>query len=265
MFASYRVYRPTTLVRPVPIVVFLHGGFGTGAQAESAYGWDGRADLDHFLVVYPDGTDRAWNAGGNCCGQPNRSNVDDVAAIEAIVATVRQRLAVGGETADPNRVFATGISNGGIMSYRLACETTTFAAIGPDAATMLVDCPTPAPVSVIHVHGLSDTRVPFDGSVGEGVAHIDGPPINDVIARWRAVDGCGEPVLTADGPVSRSTANCPNGRAVDLITITGAGHQWPGGEGKPLLEKLLQTDSPSSALDATAVIWQFFAAHPRVG
>ena len=63
--------------------------------------------------------------------------------------------------------------------------------------------------------------------------------------------------------VTTSTANCPAGRTVELITIAGAGHQWPGAKPSVLAQKLLGTDPPSAALDATAVIWRFFAAHPK--
>src|ERR1700761_4825425 len=74
---TYLVYRPATLPAAAPLVVMLHGGFGTGSQAEKSYGWDAQADAGHFLVAYPDGLNRAWNAGGGCCGQPAKDNTDD--------------------------------------------------------------------------------------------------------------------------------------------------------------------------------------------
>ena len=70
---SYGVYRPAGLTGPAPLVVMLHGGFGTGAQAEKSYGWDAQADAGHFVVAYPNGLDRAWDAGGGCCGSRNGS------------------------------------------------------------------------------------------------------------------------------------------------------------------------------------------------
>jgi polyhydroxybutyrate depolymerase len=256
---TYRLYVPPGLPagRPTPLVVFLHGGFGDGTQAESAYGWDAAADTNGFIVVYPDGVSKAWN-GGTCCGVPQREGIDDVGFIENLVAELEAELPI-----DPARVFATGISNGGIMAYRLACETSLFAAIGPDSATELVDCQAARPTSVIAIHGLDDSRVPFNGGLGSGVGHVDGPAVPSVIAGWRAIDGCGEPTTTIDGPVTTATADCPSGRAVELITIAGAGHQWPGARPmNPLVAALLDLDQPSTALDATAVIWSFFAAHP---
>jgi polyhydroxybutyrate depolymerase len=255
---TYHAYVPSTVDSVAPLVLMLHGGFGTGAQAEQSYGWDARADRGRFVVVYPDGIDRAWNVGGGCCGSPGASGVDDIAFLRAVVAEVSRARRI-----DPARVYATGISNGGLMAYRLACDTDLFAAVGPDAATLLGDCPSPARTSVIHIHGTADQNIRYDGAPGQGYARIDGPPIPELVARWRAVDGCAAAEVTTAGPVTTSVAACPDGRAVELVTIEGAGHQWPGAAPRPVIEKLLGTDPPSNALDATAVIWSFFAAHPR--
>ena len=255
---TFHLYRPAELTSPAPLVVMLHGGFGNGEQAESSYGWDAQADAGHFLVVYPDGLDRAWNTGGGCCGQPAKDNVDDVGFLTRMIATIEHETSI-----DARRVYATGISNGGIMSYTLACRTTLFAAIGPDSATQLGSCVNPAPLSVIHIHGTADTRIRYNGGEGEGVAHINGPAVPALNETWRAIDGCRQPTVTTAGAVTTSKAACPASRTVELITIAGAGHQWPGSAPKPLIQKLLGSDPPSSALNATATIWQFFAAHAR--
>jgi polyhydroxybutyrate depolymerase len=257
---TFRVYRPAGLADPAPLVVMLHGGFGTAAQAEGYYGWDAEADAAHFLVAYPDGVDRAWNAGGGCCGTPAKQGVDDVGFITAMISTLRAEVAV-----DPDRVYATGISNGGLMAYRLACDTKLFAAIGPDSATLLGSCPSPAPVSVIHIHGTADHNIPYQGGPGDGPGNIDGPAVPTVVAQWRATDGCPAPTATVAGVVATSVSDCPDGRAVELITIAGAGHQWPGSPPKPVIQRLLGLDPPSKALNATDAIWRFFAAHPEVG
>jgi polyhydroxybutyrate depolymerase len=257
---TFRVYRPASLApsAPVPVVVMLHGGFGSASQAESAYGWDAVADANHFVVVYPDGVNRAWAVGGGCCGTPGSTGVDDVGFITAMMASLSRRLPV-----DAQRVYATGISNGGLLAYRLACDTTLFAAIGPDSATLLGACPSPAPVSVIHIHGTADQNIPYDGSQGGGVAKIHGTAVPALVAMWATVDGCATPTDTTAAPVTTSVATCPQGRAVELITIAGAGHQWPGSTPKPALELIAGVDPPSTALNATDTIWAFFAAHPR--
>jgi polyhydroxybutyrate depolymerase len=241
---GFRLYRPAGLTDPAALVVMLHGGFGSARQAESAYGWNALADREGFAVAYPDGLDRAWNVGGGCCGRSARTGVDDVAFIRAAVATIERMLPV-----DPRRVYATGMSNGGMMAYRLACDTEVFAAVAPVAATLLGACPSPDPVSLIHIHGTTDSRVRLDGAPGIGVAEIDGPPVPEVIETWRGVDRCTAPAVRTAGPVTRSQAECPDGRAVELITVAGVDHAWPGADGAP-------------PLDATATIWRFFTEHP---
>lgn len=254
---TFHVYRPAGLTGPAPLVVMLHGGFGSGRQAERSYGWNARADAGRFVVAYPDGLRRAWSVGGGCCGKPGEQGVDDVAFITAMVGFLQRETAI-----DPKRIYATGISNGGFMSYRLACETTLFAAIGPDAATQLGDCPEPKPISVIHIHGKADTSVRYDGRRGNGPARVDGPAVPEVNKTWRDIGECGKPKVTASGPVTTSTAACPDRRAVTLVTIDGAGHQWPGST-QTRIQRLVGSDPPSAALDATRTIWRFFSAHPK--
>ena len=113
------------------------------------------ADSAKFVVAYPDGIGRSWNGHG-CCGKAMRDNIDDVGFITAMVGQISADLPI-----DKSRVYAAGISNGGIMSYALACNTGIFAAIGPDSATMLDACSAPHPTSVIHIHGTADKLVPY--------------------------------------------------------------------------------------------------------
>lgn len=255
---TFRVYRPGTLEASAPLVIMLHGGFGDGAQAERSYGWDSMADAGHFLVAYPDGMDRAWNVGGECCGRPGREGVNDVEFITTLVGRLQKQVRI-----DPARIYATGISNGGMLAYRLACDTVVFAAIGPDSATQLGPCPSPKPISILHIHGASDKTIPYNGGRGTGVAQIDGPAVPQLLGTWRMVDGCAAPVVDTTGNVTTSSAECPGGRTVALITIAGAGHQWPGSKPKPVIERLLGLDPPSNELDATNAFWQFFATHPK--
>ena len=235
---SYRLYKPADVPASAPLVVILHGYSGSATQAERDYHWDELADSAKFVVAYPDGLDRSWNVDGKtCCGRSGREGVDDVAFITAGVADIGKNVGI-----DPSRVYASGISNGGIMSYTLACTTGVFAAIGPDAATQLNSCRSPHPTSVMHIHGTADRLIPYNG--GQGVSVINGPSAPDVNAFWRNVDQCAAPVASTDGPVTKSTAVCAQGRSVVLVTIDGGGHaEWPA--------------------FATETLWQFFAAHPR--
>jgi polyhydroxybutyrate depolymerase len=258
---SFRLYRPASLPAsaPAPLVVMLHGALGSSRQAESTYGWNAKADSEGFLVAYPDGISRSWAVSRECCGRPARDGVDDVAFITQVVATVSGELRV-----DPARVYAAGISNGGMLAYKLACETTIFAAIAPVSATMLGQCPSPRPTSVIHIHGTADELITYNGGPGDGRVKINGPAVPTVINRWRQVDRCASPAVETNGPLTTAVATCPAERAVELITIAGAGHQWPGAEASPrAAQRGLDLDPPSTALDATQTIWQFFETHPR--
>jgi polyhydroxybutyrate depolymerase len=256
---SYRLYVPATRPDPAPLVLMLHGGFGSAEHAQEHYGWDAAADTYGFVVAYPEGLGRAWAVGGGCCGRSGREGVDDVGFLTAVVADVAERLAI-----DPDRLYATGMSNGAMMSYRLACDTTIFAAIAPVAGTLLGDCPSPAPISVLHIHGAEDENVRYDGAPGDGVAGIDGPDVPSVVDMWRTVGGCEPAQEVTEGAVTTSSTDCPQGRSVVLVTIAGAGHQWPGSS-TSLRQRVLGADRPSEATDATTLIAEFFAAHAREG
>jgi len=257
MERSYRLHVPARLSGPAPLVLMLHGGYGSGAQAERTYGWDRLSDSQHVVVAYPDGAGAAWNAGGGCCGRPAATDVDDLAFLSGVVRDIEGRIPI-----DPDRIYATGMSNGAMMSYRLACDTTLFAAVGSVSGTLLGDCSAPRPISVIEVHGTADQRIRYDGTPSVvGAAHIDGPPIPELMSTWRTIDGCPAPAQTQEGAVQISLAECPNGLAVQLVTIVGAGHEWPStspsGGRSPL------GDPVYTGWDATTQLWAFFAAHPR--
>jgi polyhydroxybutyrate depolymerase len=259
---TFHLYRPQGLSGPAPLVVMMHGGFGTGDQAERDYNWDAEADGGHFLVAYPDGQGRAWNAG-SCCGEPQRTNLDDVGFITAMVADIEQQLPI-----DPGRVYATGMSNGAMMALRLGCQTDVFAAIAPVAGTLLTDCSNARPTSLLQIHGTADDRVPYNGGPGKAFAangnpRVDGPSVESVNATWRSIDGCGPPTSSTAGDVSTQIAGCPNGHTVELISVAGAGHQWPGGVPKPVLQQLVGLPAPSTAINATDTIWQFFTQNHR--
>lgn len=261
---TFRIYRPASLPSPAPLVVMLHGALGSGEQAERSYGWDAEADHGGFVVAYPDGLRHSWAVSDGCCGPGVRAGVNDVAFITQLVAAVSRAMPT-----DQARIYVTGISNGGMLAYRLACDTAIFAAIGPDSATQLGSCPRPAPTSVIHIHGTADHTVPYTGGPGKrdnsgrGRIPVDtsGPPIPDLIARWREVDHCATASTSQAPPVTTSTAACADGRAVELVTIDGAGHQWPGAAAPA--HHLVHLDPPSQALNATDTIWRFFLTHPR--
>ncbi len=249
---TYLLHVPATRAADPALVVMMHGAGGTGRVSEAGRGWDEAADAAGFVVAYPDGVDRLWNAG-DCCGRVSepRDDLDDVGFISALVGQVQAEFGVRSE-----RTFATGMSNGAMLAYRLACDTDLFHAVAPVAGTIVTPCADPHPVSLLAVHGTADQTVRMDGLVGAGDTAVQGLPVTDAVAVFRAADGCEPPVTTTAGPVTTDAASCPDGREVTLITIAGAGHQWPGA---PTARD--GADAPSDALAATATIWGFFAAH----
>jgi polyhydroxybutyrate depolymerase len=260
MTRTYRVYHPATASAHPALVMMLHGGFGSGAQAESAYGWDAAAAQHGFVVVYPDGVARAWNAG-RCCGRPYEEKIDDVAFLTAVIRDAEQH-----DGADPRRVYVTGMSNGAIMAYRLACEApVAIAAIGPVAGDLEVPCAAPhGPVSVLAIHGTADRNVPIAGGYNTaGVTHTEHTSVAASLGRWRAIDRCAAPSVDRRPPLTTESSRCEGGEEVDLVTVDGAGHQWPGGAqiARPAAARLLGLDQPSTALDATAALWEFFNRH----
>lgn len=259
---TYLLYRPANLDRqtPVPLVIMLHGGFGSGSQAQSTYHWDEQASRQGFVVVYPNGVSHSWNAGGICCGPALRNKVDDLGFLTRLIKSVSQA-----ENIDPERVYLTGMSNGAAMAYRYACEGSyPIAAIGPVAGSFSYSCPKPHPVSVVAIHGLDDQHIPFTGGSGsKGVTNGSWVSIPLTLDAFRTVDNCQPASSHQDGPLHTDSSTCEQGREVVLYTIEGAGHQWPGGVARRgIVQRMLGADQPSTAMDATSVLWDFFRRHP---
>ncbi|HXH20399.1 MAG TPA: PHB depolymerase family esterase [Dehalococcoidia bacterium] len=257
---TYRLYVPASLDprRPAPLVVALHGGLGTPAQFAANSSFDAAAEAHAFIVVYPAGVGRTWN-GGACCGQAARQSVDDVAFIAALIDHLSARYRI-----DPNRVFATGHSNGGIMAFRLACELADrVAAVAPVAASLEVDSCSPSrPVAVLAIHGDADLNHPLEG--GAGPNSIAGVPFNSLAASMeslRRANGCSAtPEVRREGAITTTTwKNCREGGHTEQKVIAGASHAWPGGDPRTAGPG----GTPSPVLDATTAIWAFFAEHGR--
>ncbi|OGO09308.1 MAG: hypothetical protein A3K46_05745 [Chloroflexi bacterium RBG_13_60_9] len=262
---SYLLYVPEKIKinTPVPVVLVFHGGGGRPDNMPRITGFTDRAEAEGFVVVYPRGTSRldfipmyTWN-GGLCCGFSQQEAVDDVGFIRALLDDLESVVSV-----DPRRIYATGLSNGAILSYRLACELADrIAAVGPVAGTQnIAECHPSRPVSVIHFHGTADPNEPYEGGRGSGPSGVSFAPVKDTIGFWVQADGCPETAVREEtGPVLREIYGpCRGGSAVELNTIAGGGHSWPGGERwAPYAEE------PTRAVDATALMWAFFQAHPK--
>jgi len=231
---------------PLPLVVVLHGATESDENVEKLSGMSAKADQENFIAVYPRGTGRlpTWNAG-NCCGPAIKERVDDVGFLRALLEKLERDYSV-----DRKRVYFTGISNGAMMSYRLACEMSEqVAAIAPVEGAMNVDCHPATPVSVVIFHGTADRLVPFDG----GVTTQMNNSVGNAVEFWVKRDGCsGAPAREETAQVHADKYSvCRDGSAVALYAVQGGRHMWPG---QPL---------SGNSVPATDLMWSFFAAHPK--
>lgn len=266
---TYIVHTPPGYdgTQPIPLVMVLHGGGGSAAGAETQTGMSAKADQAGFIAVYPNGTgplsDRllTWNTW-NCCGYAQQRNVDDVAFLRTLVGQLEQDYAI-----DPARVYATGISNGGMMSYRLACEAADlFAAVAPVSGALNTDTCNPSqPVSVLAFHGTDDQNIPYYGGRGAKsfpgtTPNRDDRPVSYAIGFWVQSDQCtSTPQRTQSGNIVREEyAGGTHGTTVVLYTINGGGHAWPGGQRMAAF-----LDPPTQEVSATDLIWDFFATHAK--
>jgi polyhydroxybutyrate depolymerase len=245
---SYYLYVPRGFdaAKPIPVVMVFHHHKGEGASMVNVTEFDKLAESDLFLAVYPNGSGPSdalsWNAGG-CCGYARENNIDDYEFVRRILADLERWAEI-----DPDRIYATGLSNGGILAYRLACGMSeTFAAIAPVAATLFYDgCRPSRPVSVIHFHGSADDTVPF---AGRNTDDSYWPPVEKGIAAWAGFDRCEQtPQTERSGIVTRTFyTHCADGTSVELFLLKDLGHQWP----------------TEIVWSTSRTIWDFFNAHPK--
>lgn len=227
--ASYRAERP------VPLVLALHGGGGSMEvmARDRLYGLVSPSEASGWIVVFPNGFSRlggklATGSAGICCGAARDRASDDVGFLRAVVADMQQRLHI-----NPQRTFATGMSNGGMMSYRLACEASNvFCAIAAVAGTDgTTDCRPGLPV--LHIHAKDDDRVLLSGGSGSASdTHADFVSVPATVDKWARLNACNGParrVLDKPGAVSEVRSGCQGGAEVQLCVTDSGGHAWPGG------------------------------------
>ena len=175
--------------RPAPLLVMLHGYGATGAIEEAYLRFTAAADAHNMLYAFADGTPNAqgsrfWNATDACCDQ--KGTVDDSAYVTAIIADVKAKHAV-----DPKRVYLLGHSNGGFLSYRMACDhSDEIAAIASIAGATWSDpkrCAPTQAVSILQIHGTGDQTIKYDGgSIGSATY----PSATKTVSIWAGYDGC---------------------------------------------------------------------------
>jgi polyhydroxybutyrate depolymerase len=248
--------------QPMPLLVALHGGGGDAdlEADDSKYKLISKSEQAGFIAMFPNGYSRlvsgtfaTWNSG-RCCGAAQKQNVDDVGFIRAAIARVERQAAI-----DSRRVFATGMSNGGMMTWRLACEAPEIRAIAPVEGTdNTPSCKPARPVPVIEFHALDDDRVLFNGGSGfKSIAQVDFTSVPATIAKWVAIDHASlvaKRVLSVPGAHCDLHAAGPGGAPVELCVTDTGGHSWPGGGDQQGRKQ------PSQAISANDLMWNFFSS-----
>jgi len=240
---------------PTPLVLNLHG-YTSNAQQQQLYtAFDSDADTAGYIVVYPNGIANAWNSGWN---NPYFSGVDDVGFLSALIDTI-----AAAYTIDECRVFSTGMSNGGFMSYRLACELENkIAAVasvtGSMTDSMMFYCQNTRPVAVMEMHGTADNTVPYNGSTAFTA-------IDDNLNFWKEHNNCTGTAFTEDlpdiDPLDGATVTkiyfttCDTSTELITFKVNGGGHTWPGAS--------FNIGVTTQDISANSEILKFFNKHPK--
>lgn len=255
---SYLLHVPASydLATPVPLVISIHGFAEWPAHQRQVSRWNDLADQHGFIVVYPAGIGfpRRWRAGGGTSAEA----MQDVTFVADLIDALAARYNI-----DRTRIYANGLSNGGGMSYRLACQLADrIAAVGSVSGAYLFPlsaCQPSRPVPLIAFHGTADPIVPYAGGPSRSF-DLPFPNVPDWIAAYAERSGCRTTPspLPVRGEVSGiQYSGCHDDAEVVFYTIAGGGHAWPGGE--PLPRFIV--GHTSQDIDATAVMWEFFSRH----
>ncbi|NVO18115.1 MAG: T9SS type A sorting domain-containing protein [Bacteroidetes bacterium] len=247
---TYTYYVPASWSqgKHYPLLLALHGFTQTGNQMMTFTGFNSYADEYNFIVVYPDALMTSWNVGYS-----GGSTADDVGFLSALIDTMYD-----GYSIDLNRVYSTGFSNGGFMSYRLACELgNRIAAIASVSGTMvdaaLTGCQPQRLMPVMHIHGTSDLVVFYNGGLGNA-------SVDEVLSFWRSNDSCASipgiqnlPDIVQEGSTVQKITWSPCNDSTEVVhfKIINGGHTWPGSVGTT------GTGNTNRDINASLEIWNF--------
>ena len=269
---NYLLYTPASYneKKPSPLIVVLHGGHGDAGKTADTTGFKPVADEEGFLVLYPEAVDKHWNDGR----KTTASNTDDVAFIGVLIDHVAKQRHI-----DIQRVYVTGLSNGGMMTQRLACESPQrFAAFASVIANLPVSmkavCKPGQPVAIMLINGTDDPLMPYAGGeikkgrrIGLGGTVVS---VRETVRFWADNNHCqgnGDTTNLPDKDPNDDTrinkthfTDCYSGSEVVFYSIEGGGHTWPGSNIKPRLRRI--SGNVSRDMNASEVVWDFFQQHP---
>ncbi len=261
---TYYIHTPRTSTpgRPMPLVLAFHGGRGRAEKLALNTGLNKVADREGFIVVYPNGVEHHWRDGRNIPGRDN--TIDDVSFVRALIGELEKTRNI-----DSRRIYATGMSNGGFFTMRLACELSDkIAAFAPVAATLSVNlqprCRPNKPVSILMIGGTNDQYVPWQGGQMKNGSEILSMP--QTVEFWKNHNACafkqGEDVNqhslreSNDFTELESTmySGCRSNAEVRVLTVVGGRHVWPGGD-------VQDRNGERSPVNASQEVWNFFKRH----
>lgn len=271
---SYYILVPESVSpdEPTPLVLMLHGRGTDGRSMAAASGMDAIAEKEGFIALYPDGLRSEWNylrGFDFYLATPH----NDTAFIRALIDHIDEQYSL-----DHSRIYVAGLSNGGFMAQRLACEAADlFAGAASVAATaytgLEILCEDTPPTAIMLVHGTDDPIVPWDGNSMQNEAGNTlwlNAPAPETLAFWAGHNGCSPDfarenlVPSGASPETRVVhlmdQGCDPGGAVSFYGIIGGGHTWPG-----IVWPIADLVGPVNMdFNASEAIWSFFAAHPMM-
>lgn len=257
---SYTIVLPSNYnqLQKYPAIIALHGGGGSGQQCEKSYALTNWANKNGYIMVYPDGVKkkgliklRTWNAG-TCCGNASENNVNDVEFISLILDDL-----VKNYFSDSEKIFVVGMSNGGMMAYKLACEIPNkIRGIAVVSGTMVTNkiYNNLIPVPILHIHSINDKRVPVKG--GKGVSDYYFPSVDSVLSIWKKINKCDEnnkQILKGIDFTNYKWYNDKGDLMIDYYLTEDGGHSWPQGKKGSIF-----SDKPAISINANDLIFYFF-------
>jgi polyhydroxybutyrate depolymerase len=277
-FYQFHVPRGYVKGTPIPVVMVFHGGGGNPNVVRFQSGMSDVADRETFIALYPAAshpsyTDRLlyWNAGLTPKDK-RQKDIDDIAYVGMVLDDIAKYF-----TIDPKRIYATGISNGSQMSWRVGTQMANrIAAIAPVAGQRAVGefyGPPSRPISIIYFHGRKDPYLPYDGGPTVKSAFEDEmyKPAQECIETWAKLDGCDASAVekSAKGNASlQRWSKCKDGSEIEFWTFNSGGHTWPGGKVTKLEAKggigfnKISVGEVSKDVNASQAMWDFFKRHP---